>query len=198
MQFTPWPALPIFTSTRINMTLVIGRIVLLYSLHQLPIQGCCLSARTWGWAYILTRLLPYMLLQCLPLRVLRSHGLPLQSLYEVAKMTTVSSLMYVSPTWWGFTSAGDRKGIGTFLDRMKRQDCLPPQSPDADQTTDRTDQRLFSAVMSNKNHVLHSRLPVKRPRIYDLRPRAHDYSLPPKDEQNFITRLLYLYKNTNR
>src|SRR6218665_946909 len=64
---------------------------------------------------------------------------------------------------------------------------LPPQSPDADQMADRADERLFSAVVSNKNHVLHSRLPVKRPKIYDLRPRAHDYSLPPKDEQNFIT-----------
>src|SRR6218665_2214082 len=125
------------------------------------------------------------------LRVLRSHGLPQQSLHEVAKMTTVSSLMYASRAWWGFTSAGDRKRIGAFLARMKRRDFLPPQSPDANQMADRADERLFSAVVSNKNHVLHSRLPVKRPKIYDLRPRAHDYYLPPKDEQNYITRLLY-------
>src|SRR6218665_3535061 len=42
------------------------------------------------------------------LTVLRSHGLPQQSLHEVAKMTTVSSLMYSSPAWWDFTSAGHR------------------------------------------------------------------------------------------
>src|SRR6218665_3683457 len=58
---------------------------------------------------------------------------------------------------------------------------------------DRADERLFSAVglLSNTVHVglLHSRLPVKRPKIYDLRPRAHDYSLPPKDDQYFITHL---------
>ena len=59
------------------------------------------------------------------------------------------------------------------------------------QMADRADERLFSAVELNRNHVLHSRLPVKRPKIYSLRPRAHDYSLTPKDEQNFITRLLY-------
>ena len=47
-------------------------------------------------------------------RVLCSLGLPPQSLHEVAKMTTVSSLMYASPAWWGFTSAGDRKRIGPF------------------------------------------------------------------------------------
>jgi len=71
-------------------------------------------------------------------------------------------------------------------------DFLPPQSPDADQLADRADERLFFSVGSvpNTNHVLHSRLPVKRPKIYDLIPRAHDYSSP-KDEQNFITRLLY-------
>ena len=70
------------------------------------------------------------------LRVLRSHGLPQQSLHEVAKMTTVSSLMYASPVWWGFTSAGDRKRIGAFLARIKRRAFLPPQSPDADQMAD--------------------------------------------------------------
>src|SRR6218665_3460021 len=36
------------------------------------------------------------------LRVLRSHGLPPQSLHEAAKVTTVSYLMYASPAWWGF------------------------------------------------------------------------------------------------
>ena len=59
-------------------------------------------------------------------------------------------------------SAGDQKRIGAFLARMKRQDFLPPQSPDADQMADRADERLFLAVLSNKNHVLHSQLPVKR------------------------------------
>jgi len=96
------------------------------------------------------------------------------------------------PARWGFTSAGDRKRIGAFLARMKRRNFLPPQSTDADQLADRADERLFSAVLSNKNHVLPSLLQViKRPKIYDLRPRAHDYSLPSKHEQNFITRLLY-------
>ena len=85
----------------------------------------------------------------------------------------------------------DRKRIGTFLARMKRRDFLPPQSPGADQIADRADERLFSAVLSNKNHVLHSRLPVKRPKIYEPNPRAHGFSLPPKDEQNFVTRLMY-------
>ena len=81
-----------------------------------------------------------------------------------------------------------------FLCPVSGQDEAPPQSPGAEQMAVWADERLFSAVMSNKNHVLHSQLPVKRPKIYDLRPRTHYYSLLPKNEQNFIARLL-LYKN---
>jgi len=82
--------------------------------------------------------LQHVFLKMYALRVLRPHGLPPQSLHEVAKMTTISSLMYASPSpaWWGFTSAGDWKRIGAFLPRMKRRDFLPPQSPDADQIAD--------------------------------------------------------------
>src|SRR6218665_1366607 len=80
---------------------------------------------------------------------------------------------------------------GPFWPGGSCRDFLPPQSPDEDQMADRAYERLFSAVVSNKNRVLHSRLPVKRPKIYDLRPGAYDYFLPPKDEHNFITRLLY-------
>jgi len=62
------------------------------------------------------------------LRILHPYGLPTQSLHDVAKMTTVFSLMYASPAWWGFTSAGDRKKIRALLTTMKRRDVLPPQS----------------------------------------------------------------------
>src|SRR6218665_276379 len=101
------------------------------------------------------------------LKVIRSNGLPAS---------------------WGFTGAGDRNRIGALLARMKRRKFLAPQSPDPDA-------RLFSAVVSNKNHVLHSRLPVKRPEICE--PRAHNDSLPPaKDEQNSI--ICPPYKNIYR
>ena len=41
------------------------------------------------------------------LRVLRCHGLPPPQLDEVARATTIASLMYASPSWWGFSSAKD-------------------------------------------------------------------------------------------
>src|SRR6218665_2424978 len=39
------------------------------------------------------------------LRKLRSHGLQPSQLHLVARTTTVASLLYASPAWWGFTSA---------------------------------------------------------------------------------------------
>jgi len=49
------------------------------------------------------------------LRVLRSHGLQNQMLHEVTKMTTIDSLMYASPAWWGYFSANDRARIDQLL-----------------------------------------------------------------------------------
>src|SRR6218665_2888569 len=54
------------------------------------------------------------------LRVLRSHGLQPQMLHEVTKMTTIASLMYDSPAWWGYSSANDRARIDQLLRKLKR------------------------------------------------------------------------------
>src|SRR6218665_2958998 len=35
------------------------------------------------------------------LRMLRAHGLREQQMHVVATMTTLASLMYASPSWWG-------------------------------------------------------------------------------------------------
>src|SRR6218665_337377 len=48
------------------------------------------------------------------LRVLRSHGLPQQSLHEVAKMTTVSALMYASPPGGASPVQETGRGSGSF------------------------------------------------------------------------------------
>ena len=45
------------------------------------------------------------------LRVIRFHGLQPLGIYEVARTTTVASLMNASPAWWGFTLARDNTRI---------------------------------------------------------------------------------------
>src|SRR6218665_1540060 len=53
--------------------------------------------------------------------------------------------------------------------------------------------KLLSAVRptSNQFHVLRRLFPPTIERKYSLRLRKHDFVLPPKDDKNFIPRVLY-------
>src|SRR6218665_1512930 len=44
-----------------------------------------------------------------------AQGLPPPQLHLVTRMTTASSLMYTSPSWWGFTDASDRSRLDRQL-----------------------------------------------------------------------------------
>ena len=108
-------------------------------------------------------------------------------------MTTIAHLMYASPAWWGYTSAEERERIERLLRKMKRRQYLlynlkPEMAEEADE-------RLFNAIRNNKFHVLYQLFPPPRPSCgHELRPRAHEFSLPEKDNCNFIPRVLF--KNT--
>src|ERR1043165_10144227 len=80
------------------------------------------------------------------LGVLRSHGLPPASIREVAKMTTISQLMYASPAWWGYTSAADRHSVEQLITRMKRRGLIGQDAPEAAELAEEADSRLFTAV----------------------------------------------------
>src|SRR6218665_4087723 len=41
--------------------------------------------------------------------------------------------------------------------------------------------------------VLRHLFPSEKPRIYDLRPQAHNFILPLKDDSNFIPRVLFRF-----
>src|SRR6218665_2432651 len=70
---------------------------------------------------------------------------------------------------------------------------VPPAGdaqPIADLASD-ADERLFRAIPTDPSHVLRRLLPKPKHTGYLLRPRAHGYELPAKDEHNFISRMLY-------
>src|ERR1043165_1502347 len=122
------------------------------------------------------------------LGVLRSHGLPPASIREVAKITTISQLMYASSAWWGYTSAADRHSVEQLITRMKRMGLIGQDAPEAAALAEEADFRLFTAVRSNTGHVLHRLFPPHRSQTrYELRRRGHDYQLPAKDDRNFIS-----------
>src|SRR6218665_1015182 len=92
-------------------------------------------------------------------RILRSHGLQTLQLHEVAKATTVASLMYASPSWCGFTSARDRDRMELLINKLKRSGFLPMSAPSASTLANKADLRLFRAVTQELNHVLRKLLP---------------------------------------
>src|SRR6218665_184102 len=54
------------------------------------------------------------------LRMLRSHGLGSPQLFEVARSTTLASMLYASSAWWGFTTAQDRDRLERLMGRLRR------------------------------------------------------------------------------
>ena len=125
------------------------------------------------------------------LRILRSHGLPPMALQEVTRATTVARIMYAAPAWWGFTSADDRARVERFLRRLRRTGYLKDDFPTAEDMAKLADERLLAAVIRCDHHVLRGLFPPVINTKYHLRPRPHNYSLPPKDNRQFIPRVLY-------
>src|SRR6218665_3809148 len=53
-----------------------------------------------------------------------------------------------------------------------------------------SDDRLFKSILLDPNHVLRKHFSETRPTNYNLRPRAHEFKLPLKDDRNYVPRLL--------
>ena len=68
---------------------------------------------------------------------------------------------------------------------------LPGDSPAISEMVREAEDKLLSAVASNQFHVLRCLFPPTIEHKYSLRPRKHDFVLPPKDDKNFIPRVLY-------
>ena len=90
------------------------------------------------------------------LRMLRTHGLQPPQLQEIARMTTVASLLYASPAQWGFTSAQDRDRL---VGRLRRCGYLPESAPKFAEMASKADKSLFRSITSNPGHVLSRFLP---------------------------------------
>ena len=98
-----------------------------------------------------------------------------------------------SPAWSGFTTAQDRDRIEKLISRLRRGGYLPPGYPsyEVHVLAGKADERLLKSIMTNPRHVLSKYLPKLKDTGHNLRPMAHGYELPPKDDLNFIPRTLY-------
>src|SRR6218665_1109116 len=88
------------------------------------------------------------------LRTLRAHGLRPQELHLVARATTVASLQYASPPWWGVGTEEQRNGLERLLRGLRRCGFLPVDFPSFAALATEADLRLLKSISANPYHVL--------------------------------------------
>jgi len=66
------------------------------------------------------------------MRVLKTHGLPRQSLQDVFRATVEAKLIYAAPAWSGFCTVADRVRLNLFLRRCLKLGYRNTDSPDLD------------------------------------------------------------------
>src|SRR6218665_1555778 len=87
------------------------------------------------------------------LRILRVHGLQDKQIHVIASMTTLASTLYVSPAWWGFSTAQDRDRIEKLMSRLRPGGYLPPGHPSYEVLAGKTGERLPQSINTNPNHI---------------------------------------------
>ena len=129
------------------------------------------------------------------LRTLRFHGLNASSLQAIFTSVALAKLRYASQAWYGFASAADKARLEAFLRKGKRFGYFDAAGPSFDSLCSAADDKLFNSIKANPDHVLYQLLPAKTNRLYDLRPRRHNFVLPNRstsiNDCNFIIRMLY-------
>jgi len=80
------------------------------------------------------------------LRILRTHGMSVTSLYDVYRATIAAKLVYCSPAWSGFRSAVDINQLDAFLKQCKRCDYCPDDFPNISKLFSDVDDQLFSRI----------------------------------------------------
>jgi len=129
------------------------------------------------------------------LRILRSHGMTAASVHIISKSVVVAKLVYAASSWWGFATADDRKRLQAVIRRGIRSGLCEQHHKTVEQLVEEADDKLFTYVKYNKQHVLHSTLPGTMDTKYNLRPRPHNFKLTTKNssvtECDYITRMLF-------
>src|ERR1051325_20281 len=129
------------------------------------------------------------------LRTLRFHGMPPEALQAVFKARVLSKLLYCSPAWWGFATATDLQKLEAFLKRCIKFAYYSSAEPCIADLAFKADISFFQTIEKNSFHVLFKLLPQKKSKHgRNLRPRKHDYQVPPPTiaicDKNFINRML--------
>jgi len=72
----------------------------------------------------------------------------------------VAKLVYAASSWWGFATADDRKRLQAVIRRGIRSGLCEQQHKTVEELVEEANDKLFTNVIYNKQHVLHSTLPL--------------------------------------
>ena len=125
------------------------------------------------------------------MNLLRAHGLNKEALQEVFRSKILTKIMYAAPAWSGLANQNDVNRIDSFLRRSRKFGFYADDGPMFSELCCSADRNLFNNIEKNTNHVLYKFLPPHKITGHNLRKRKHNYSLPQKDDRNFIQRMLY-------
>jgi len=78
------------------------------------------------------------------------------SLQTIFRSVVVAKLMHASSAWWGFAGASDRQRLAAFI---RRSDLVPANLQTFADLCHDADEKMFAAITSDRNHVLHQLLP---------------------------------------
>ena len=104
--------------------------------------------------------------------------------------------MYAAPAWSGACTADERAKLYSLINRCRRLGYCSENEPSFSELANDADDRLFSRIMNNANHVLQPLLPNRHDISYNLRRRAiQNKSLITKtvnlNNKHFIIRTIY-------
>src|SRR6218665_2352588 len=85
---------------------------------------------------------------------------------------------------------GDRQRLEHLIARMRRSGYLPSDFPDLATLVEEADCNLYKNIQRNNKHVLRQYFIEKPAPTRQLRVRAHNFVLSPRDNSNFILKVL--------
>jgi len=87
----------------------------------------------------------------------------------------VAKLVYAASSWWGFATADDRNDYKLSFAVASRSSLCEQHHKTVEELVEEADDKLFTNVTYNKQHVLQSTLPGTMDTKYHLRPRPHNF-----------------------
>ena len=129
------------------------------------------------------------------IKMLSSRGMNLDTAHVICQATVVSRLLYAAPAWWGFAWEEDKRRLQSILNRAIRWGFYKDNGPSLSEICEIREERLFSSILANPDHILYQFLPSEKHSIYNLRKRGHNRELPQKNNaflaRNFFMQMLY-------